>query len=140
MKKLYPSTKYKKDLKRYANNPKKMDVLKDVLELLKNEQPIPAEYLPHMLHGQYKGCMEQADKAFVYFNPKVIEHKRLTPITAKEVKEAFGGTNVEVFTDSEKLQDKLRSLEYKNTALLMMSSGTFDGVNINEFAKELIHG
>ena len=94
-----------------------------------------ADFLP-----QYKGCMAQADKAFVYFNPKVIEHKRLTPITAEEVKEAFGTANVEVFTDSEKLQDKLRSLEYKNTALLMMSSGTFDGVNINEFAKELIHG
>ncbi|MBR4432528.1 MAG: peptidoglycan synthetase, partial [Paludibacteraceae bacterium] len=92
-----------------------------------------ADFLP-----QYKGCMAQADKAFVYFNPKVIEHKRLTPITAEEVKEAFGTANVEVFTDSEKLQDKLRSLEYKNTALLMMSSGTFDGVNINEFAKELL--
>ena len=92
-----------------------------------------ADFLP-----QYKNCMAQADKAFVYFNPKVIEHKRLTPITAQEVKDAFGTANVEVFTDSEKLQDKLRSLEYKNTALLMMSSGTFDGVNINQFAKELL--
>ena len=95
-----------------------------------------ADFLP-----QYNGCMAQADKAFVYFNPKVIEHKRLTPITAEEVKDAFGTANVEVFTDSVQLQDKLRSLEYKNTALLMMSSGTFDGVNINEFAKELLtHG
>lgn len=92
-----------------------------------------AEFLP-----QYKGCMAQADKAFVYFNPKVIEHKRLTPITAEEVKAAFGTANVEVFTDSEQLQDKLRSLKYKNTALLMMSSGTFDGVNSNQFAKELL--
>ena len=31
-------------------------------------------------------------------------------------------------------------LAYKNTALLMMSSGTFDGVNIKEFANELLHG
>lgn len=92
-----------------------------------------AEFLP-----QYKGCMAQADKAFVYFNPKVIEHKRLTPITAEEVKAAFGTANVEVFTDSEQLQNKLRSLKYKNTALLMMSSGTFDGVNSNQFAKELL--
>jgi hypothetical protein len=30
-------------------------------------------------------------------------------------------------------------MEYKNTALLMMSSGNFDGVNIPEFAKELIN-
>ena len=93
-----------------------------------------ADFLP-----QYKGCMSEADVALVYFNPKVIEHKRLTPITADEVRDAFGTKNVEVFTDSQALQNRLRSLEYKNTALLMMSSGTFDGVNVNEFAKELLN-
>ena len=92
-----------------------------------------ADFLP-----QYEGCMAQADVALVYFNPKVIEHKRLTPITAEEVRNAFGTENVEVFTDSQLLQERLRSLTYDNTALLMMTSGTFDGVNIPEFAKELI--
>ena len=92
-----------------------------------------ADFLP-----QYKGCMAEADKALVYFNPKVIEHKRLNPITAEEVREAFGTDNVEVFTDSEALQARLREFRYDNTALLMMSSGTFDGVNINQFAKELL--
>jgi len=92
-----------------------------------------ADFLP-----QYKGCMAEADIAYVYFNPKVIEHKRLTPITAEEVKQAFGTPNVEVFTESLALQLKLQSLGYTNTALLMMSSGTFDGVNINEFAKQLL--
>ena len=93
-----------------------------------------ADFLP-----QYKGCMAQADKAFVYFNPKVIEHKRLTPISAEEVREAFGTENVEVFTSSEALQERLRGLEYKNTALLMMSSGTFDGIDVPAFAKDLLN-
>ena len=92
-----------------------------------------ADFLP-----QYEGCMEQADKAFVYFNPKVLEHKKLPPISAEEVRKAFGTENVEVFTDSQQLQARLREMEYKNTALLMMSSGNFDGVNIPAFAKELI--
>ena len=92
-----------------------------------------ADFLP-----QYEGCMAQADVALVYFNPKVIEHKRLTPITAEEVRKAFGTENVEVFTDSQLLQQRLRSIQYENTALLMMTSGTFDGVNIPAFAKELI--
>ena len=82
--------------------------------------------------------MAEADVACVYFNPKVIEHKRLTPITKEEVREAFGTKNVEVFTDTEALQAKLRSLSYDNTALLMMSSGTFDGINVKEFASELL--
>ena len=92
-----------------------------------------ADFLP-----QYKGCMADADVAFVYFNPKVIEHKRLTPITADEVAAAFATPNITVFTDSEALQQRLRKEDYSNTALLLMSSGTFDGVNIKEFAKELL--
>ena len=93
-----------------------------------------ADFLP-----QYKGCMAEADIAYVYFNPKVIEHKRLTPITAEEVKQAFGTDNIEVFTESLALQLRLQSLDYKNTALLMMSSGTFDGINVNEFAAQLLN-
>ena len=94
-----------------------------------------ADFLP-----QYKDCMAEADIAYVYFNPKVIEHKQLTPITKEEVRDAFGTKNVEVFTESEALQERLKSLHYDNTALLMMSSGTFDGINVKEFAKELLHG
>ena len=96
-----------------------------------------ADFLP-----QYKGCMAEADVAFVYFNPKVIEHKRLTPITAEEVREAFGTKNVEVFTESEALQKAVRDqfsvVSPQGIALLMMSSGTFDGVNIKEFANNLL--
>jgi UDP-N-acetylmuramate: L-alanyl-gamma-D-glutamyl-meso-diaminopimelate ligase len=68
----------------------------------------------------------------------VLEHKKLPPISAEEVRHAFGTENVEVFTNSQQLQARLREIEYKNTALLMMTSGNFDGVNIPEFAKELI--
>ena len=98
-----------------------------------------ADFLP-----QYKDCMAEADIAYVYFNPKVIEHKRLTPISAEEVANAFGTKNVVVFTESEALQKQLRATiasltnDKKEIALLMMTSGTFDGINIKEFAKELI--
>ena len=81
-----------------------------------------ADFLP-----QYKGCMESADKALVYFNPKVLEHKKLPPISADEVRCAFGTDNVEVFTDSQLLQARLRGMEYKNTAL---SSGEISPIFI----------
>ena len=58
MKSLKTSTQYRKDPKRYRNKPQKLAALKQVLELLINEQPIPQEYYPHMLQGEYKGCME----------------------------------------------------------------------------------
>ncbi len=58
MKKLQPTTQFKKDYKRIKNNPNKVKDLREILEILKNEQPIPAEYKPHALFGEYKGCME----------------------------------------------------------------------------------
>lgn len=94
-----------------------------------------ADFLP-----QYKDCMAEADIAYVYFNPKVIEHKRLTPITKDEVRDAFGTKNVEVFTESAALQERLKEIDYRNVVLLMMSSGTFDGIDVKEFANQLIHG
>ena len=88
---------------------------------------------------QYHNTMEKADVAYVYFNPKVIEHKQLKPITADEVARAFGTPNIHVFTDSAALQDTLRSLNYDNTALLLMTSGNFDGVDLRSFATELLN-
>lgn len=96
-----------------------------------------ADFLP-----QYKDCMAEADVAYVYFNPKVIEHKRLTPITAEEVREAFGTKNIEVFTESEALQKAVRDqfsvVGPQGIALLMMSSGTFDGIDVKDFANKLL--
>ncbi len=36
MKKLKPSTQYKKDVKRIINNPRKLKVLQDIVDKLKN--------------------------------------------------------------------------------------------------------
>lgn len=58
MKTLRPSTQYKKDLKRIRNNPQKAAALLEILNKLENEIPIPSEYRPHMLTGDYAGCME----------------------------------------------------------------------------------
>ena len=53
---------------------------------------------------EYKGAMDKADVRKVYFNPHVLEHKRLSSISAEEVRNYFGG-NVEVYTDSAKMID-----------------------------------
>jgi len=87
---------------------------------------------------QYKNCMENADKAYVYFSPKVVAHKKLPPITVEQVKLAFASINVTVFTDSDTLIHQLKSENLSDTNLLLMSSGNFNGVNLNEFAQELI--
>lgn len=87
---------------------------------------------------EYFNSMDQADRAFVYFNPEVIAHKKLDAITEKQVEEAFGGKNITVFTDTKKLQDTLRAIDYTDANLLLMTSGNFSGVDLAAFAKELI--
>ena len=72
MKRLKPSTQYKKDYKRFRNKPKKVAKLFKILELLKNEQPIPEENNPHMLKGEYAGYMEchiEGDFLLIWFDP-----------------------------------------------------------------------
>lgn len=87
---------------------------------------------------QYAHTMDAADEAFVYFNPEVIEHKRLEPITADEVAASFAHKNLRVFTDSKLLVSELGKKRYDNAVLLVMTSGNFDGVNIKELADKLI--
>ena len=81
---------------------------------------------------QYKGCMDEPDTAIVYFNPKAIAHKRLEPITKEQVYTAFGREDLLVFTNSEDLENHLKNLNWRNKNLLMMSSGTFNGMELKE--------
>lgn len=58
MKELRFSHKFKKDFKRYRNDPVKLEKLKDMLRRLENEEQIPPEFHLHPLTGEYAGCME----------------------------------------------------------------------------------
>jgi len=93
---------------------------------------LKADFLP-----QYKGSMDHADEAIVYFNPEVLKHKQLEDISAEQVKDGFGG-NVNVFTESDKLQEYLKTLDLKGKNLLLMSSGNFSGIDFKTFAQDLL--
>jgi len=88
--------------------------------------------------GQYKGTLSPADKAVVYFNPETLRHKELPEISVEQVKAAFGNNNLEVFTHSNDFVNFLKSKNYKNTNLLLMSSGNFSGIDMIAIAKEMI--
>lgn len=71
MKSLHPTTQYKKDYKRFRNNPTKLKKLMIILNMLQSEIPIPAEYNPHMLIGKYSGFMEchiEGDFLLIWFD------------------------------------------------------------------------
>lgn len=88
--------------------------------------------------NEYKGSMELADEAIVYFNPHTIEHKKLKPITEEQVKKAFGGHNIKTYTNSQLLLNDLLQMNFENKNLLMMSSGNFDGMDLKSLGDNLI--
>lgn len=90
--------------------------------------------------GEYNGAMASADRAIVYFNPDTIKHKKLQEITVEDVKNAFGGDNLQVYTDSADITTLLRNTEWKDRNLLLMTSGNFNGINLDDFGKSLLEG
>lgn len=86
---------------------------------------------------EYKGAMDAADEAYVYFNPHTIAHKKLPPITTEQVKEAFARPDIHVTTDSQALMQEFKTRNWKNSVLLFMTSGNFDGVDFLEVASQL---
>lgn len=89
------------------------------------------EFLPH-----YKDAMAMADTAIVYYSPEVVKHKKLEPISPEQVAAGFGG-NVVVMNETQDVLAFIRSQDWKNSALLMMSSGNFDGIDYDQLAEEL---
>lgn len=90
------------------------------------------EFLPH-----YKNAMEKADVALVYFNPDVVKHKKLEPISKELVFEGFGG-NVVVTNETDEVLSFIRQQNMSNAVLLMMSSGNFDGIHYDELGAEIV--
>lgn len=130
--------------KDFAHSPSK---LKATIEAMKHQFPDRQLVACMELHTfsslnenflkEYRGCMHAADDAIVYFNPRTIEHKKLKPITVSQVKDAFNDQRLKIFTESNEVTDYLQSITWKNKNLLMMTSGTFDGVDFVKLSKKL---
>lgn len=56
MKELRYTRQFKKDLKRFLNQPKKLEELNTVLEMLRKDISLPEKYRLHTLKGDYSGC------------------------------------------------------------------------------------
>lgn len=87
---------------------------------------------------EYRGSMDSADEAIVYFNPATIAHKKLDEITPEQVEAAFG-RELKIFTKNNELEEYIRSLDLSEISLLLMSSGTFGGINLQRMADELLN-
>lgn len=86
----------------------------------------------------YKGTLDSATYAFVYFNPHQVEIKKLVPLSKDMVKEAFDNKNLTVFDNSGELFSNIKTRRFSNPVYLFMSSGDFDGCDLGLLSEELL--
>jgi UDP-N-acetylmuramate: L-alanyl-gamma-D-glutamyl-meso-diaminopimelate ligase len=85
----------------------------------------------------YRHCMDAADFPVVYFSHHAVALKRLPELKVEDIKKAFDDTRLVVYNDSRKLQDELLEMDFSNKNLLLMSSGNFDGINLETLANSI---
>ena len=79
---------------------------------------------------EYAGSMEQADEAIVFYSKHALELKRLPMLPPESVKKGFQKNNLMVITNRPELEQKLTAMDTRNSNLLFMSSGNYDGMDI----------
>jgi UDP-N-acetylmuramate: L-alanyl-gamma-D-glutamyl-meso-diaminopimelate ligase len=84
--------------------------------------------------NEYKDTMKESNLAIVYYNPHTIEHKKLEAITEEDIRKSFNRKDIMVFNNSTLLKDFIIKQIWENRILLMMSSGNFDGINLQDIA------
>lgn len=86
---------------------------------------------------EYRGAMDKADKAVVFYAKHALELKRMPDLPAEKVKAGFAKDGLVVLNDKTALDQWLRQQSYTETNLVLMSSGNYDGLDMLTFAKEI---
>jgi UDP-N-acetylmuramate: L-alanyl-gamma-D-glutamyl-meso-diaminopimelate ligase len=80
---------------------------------------------------QYKGALDAADQAVVFYSKEALEIKRLPPVSEDFIIRSFGKKELKVFTRPELLEKYLKNLNKSNSVFLMMSSGNYGGMDLD---------
>ena len=86
---------------------------------------------------EYKGALDAADVAVVFYSPHAVEIKKLKEVTKQQIAEAFQRDDLIIFTNPEEFKNYLFSQDFTNKTLLLMSSGNYGGLDFAE-VKNLI--
>ena len=87
--------------------------------------------------SEYKGPLNGADKAVVFYSPNAVKIKKLEAVSSTQILKAFQREDLVVFTDPAAFQDYLFEQDFTDTSLLLMSSGNYGGLDF-EKVKEIL--
>ena len=86
---------------------------------------------------EYEGALDAADVAVVFYSPDAVKIKQLEEVSYDQIAQSFKRTDLIIYTNPKEFKDFLFSYDLNNSALLLMSSGNYGGLNFDE-VKSLI--
>jgi UDP-N-acetylmuramate: L-alanyl-gamma-D-glutamyl-meso-diaminopimelate ligase len=86
---------------------------------------------------EYEGALEYADVAVVFYSPDAVKIKQLEEVTYEQIAKAFNREDLIIYTNPAEFKEFVFNKDLDNSALLLMSSGNYGGLNFDE-VKELI--
>ena len=87
--------------------------------------------------GEYKGALDKADKAVVFYSPHAVKIKQLDEVTTAQIGAAFGREDLMMFTNPAEFKAFLLNQNLEQTAVVLMSSGNYGGLDFQE-VKDLV--
>ena len=86
---------------------------------------------------EYRGALDAADKAVVFYSPDAVKIKKLDAVTSAQIAKAFQREDLIIYTNPREFKAFLFAENLKNTALVLMSSGNYGGLDFEE-VKQLV--
>lgn len=87
---------------------------------------------------EYQGALDYADVAVVFYSPDAVKIKQLEEVTYDQIAKSFNREDLIIYTNPADFKNFLFSQNLDNSALLLMSSGNYGGLNFDE-VKSLIN-
>ncbi|MFC0604726.1 UDP-N-acetylmuramate--L-alanine ligase [Winogradskyella pulchriflava] len=84
---------------------------------------------------EYKGALDAADVAVVFYSPHAVEIKKLEEVTEQQIANAFERDDLIIYTNPDDFKNFLFSQNFDNKSLLLMSSGNYGGLDFDEVTK-----
>ena len=87
---------------------------------------------------EYAGTMDEADQPIVIIDQQTFKQKQMTPFDETIVKKSFNNEKLKFFDSFEIFEAYLNRNSFTNTNLLLMSSGNFGGLNLEELKNKIL--
>lgn len=81
---------------------------------------------------EYQGALDAADVAVVFYSPDAVKIKKLDEISYEQISKSFERNDLIIYTNPADFKTFLFEQNLDNSALLLMSSGNYGGLNFDE--------